>query len=136
MPQAQHSTAQHSAISPARSSKPNTCRSERDNANKQAELARAENQHVEHLLIIHLAAFSKRTKKSKICRALNRIQALNLAGVMREAVAFISSPIKMAQHCLFLSVLSLIIRISYIACGVRVVLEHGALGICKSSVCA
>ena len=34
--------AQHSAIRPAQSSKAGTCRSERDNASKQTELARAE----------------------------------------------------------------------------------------------
>ena len=35
------STAQHSAISPAQSSKPSTCRSKRGSASKQTELARA-----------------------------------------------------------------------------------------------
>ena len=38
---AQHSTAQHSTISPVQSSKLSTCRSERENASKQTELARA-----------------------------------------------------------------------------------------------
>ena len=41
--QAKHSTAQRSAISPAQSSKPSTGRSERDNASRQTELARAIN---------------------------------------------------------------------------------------------
>ena len=41
VPQAQHSTAQHSsAINPAQSSKPSTCRSECDNASEHRELAR------------------------------------------------------------------------------------------------
>ena len=35
-----HNTASHSAIIPTQSSKPTTCRSERDNARKQTELAR------------------------------------------------------------------------------------------------
>ena len=40
------STSQHSAISPAQCSETSACRSERDNASKQTELARAERQHV------------------------------------------------------------------------------------------
>ena len=58
-----HST-QQGAFSPAQRMKPSTCRSERDNASKQTELAKASMSSS----IYQLAAFSKRTKNSKLAR--------------------------------------------------------------------
>ena len=76
-----HSTAQHTAIRPAQSSKESTCRSERQDSSKQTLLARISTSSSIH----HFVVFSKRTKKSNSAQpnVYNPLQS-NLAGVMRE----------------------------------------------------
>ena len=94
--QAQHSTAQHSAISPAQSSKPSTCRSERDDASKQTESAIASMSSC-----IHTARCVPKTNEEiQICRPkkIRERSQSSVAGVIREGLALIYNLNKL-QHC-------------------------------------
>ena len=99
VPQAQHSTAQPNQ--PAQSRKASTCRSGRDNASKQIDLARASTR---RRAFIQHAEFSKRTKKSKSARPPKICTRYSIAhtalGVVREEFAF-SFGLSEIQHCSF-----------------------------------
>ena len=111
------STAQHSAINLAQRSTASTCRSERDNASKQAQLASA-SMSLKHL---QLAVFSKRTK-IEICPALKKYAAANhktaCGGVIARRTCFACiSNIDKKQHCSFSPSFSSMCFVH--ACGVR-----------------
>ena len=85
---------------------------------------------------IQLAAFSKRTKKSKSAR--QNIQYNHPQSSWSWCRARRTRLYFQSQEATTLTLLSLSVLCMYFvhACGVRVVfLEHGALRICKSSVC-
>ena len=121
-------TAQQGAISPAQSSKACSCRSERDNASKQTEVAKA--------------------SMSGICSALcslNERRSRNLPDLQKQTTAHMQQKMVCAKDLSLLPIsitydTTLSLRPFYLVlvhvCGVRVVfLDHGALGICNSSVC-
>ena len=95
-----HSTAQHTAIRPAQSSKESTCRSERQDSSKQTLLARISTSSSIHRFVV----FSKRTKKSNSAqpKVYYPLQS-NLAGVMREwfELALLLYDLNKIQHCPF-----------------------------------
>ena len=93
---AQHSTARHSAISPTQSSEASACPSERDNASKQTELARASMSSSIHTVRCVL----KTNAKIEICPAYkvcNPSQS-SLAGVVRQGYAS-SFNFSKIRHC-------------------------------------
>ena len=98
LPQAQHSTAQHSAISPVQSSKASTCRSERDNASKQDRVG--ESQHVVEHSYSPLCCRNERRNRNLPGLHKYRPSRNSLAGVMREGFAYVSNLSKV-QHCSF-----------------------------------
>ena len=114
-----HNTASHSAIIPTQSSKPTTCRSERDNARKQTELARTSMSSSNYTARCAL----KTNEEIKICPVHQKyIQPLTKQLSWRDArrkMPLFPVPLYFVH-----------------ACSVRhVFVDHGALGICKSSVC-
>ena len=116
LPQAQHSTAQHSAFRPAQSGKASTCRSESDNASTQTELARASM----FSSIRTARSVFKTNEEIEICPAYQSIQHLTnqlSRGDARRTCLYFQSHSSVryrGQTLLFLSVLFLCISlISY-----------------------
>ena len=124
---AQHSTAQHNQ--PAQSRTTTKCRSECETARKQTEMARAS---AYRRAYIQCTDFPKRTKNPNSTRPTKLHDYSHSADVMREGFAF-RFHLKKIQHCSFPPSF----RMYFVhACSIQVViLEHGALGICKSTVC-
>ena len=95
-----HSTEQHSAISPARSRKPSTCRSDRDNASKQTGLAKAGTSSS----IFAPRCVLKAGQEIEIGPAYNNMEALKKQLRWRDArricLCFQSKEHK-TQHCFF-----------------------------------
>ena len=102
------STAQHStAIIPAQSSQASTCRSERDNASKQA--SKQSWREPARRRAFTARCLLKTTEEIKMCPAYKKLQALTSSqaakqllrsGVMVEGFAFFSN-LRKIQHCSF-----------------------------------
>ena len=127
------STAYHSAISRAKAAKHARADQSATTQAKQTELARAS---MPSSMCSSLSVFSKPTKKSKSDRPNKKKRNISSWSMIREGCAFMffqsQNVVRYNIHSSFSFVNVRMIH----ACGVRVVfLEHGVLGICKSSAC-